>query len=247
MRLIPVIDLQAGMVVHAVRGEREQYRPLKSVLCDSPEPMAVARSFRERLGLTEIYAADLDAIQGRGDNKMIISSLVRQEGMRILLDAGAADTKSVQSLLELGIQKVIIGAETLPSMEDLHALIASVPADRLIFSLDMKGGQILSRCSDLAELKPLKALEMLQLAGWQEVILLDLARVGTGSGLDHILISEVRRLFPELSLIVGGGISQASELDELRTLGVSGALVASTLHNGIITEKQVNLLRLSAG
>ena len=242
MRLIPVMDLQDGVVVHAVRGEREQYRPLQSVLCESAEPAAVARALRQKLSLTEIYIADLDAIRGRGSDKAMISSLVQQEGLQILLDAGAGDAESVRPLLELGVKKVIIGAETLASLAQLQSLCAAIPTDRLIFSLDMRDGQILSRCSELAALKPLKALEMVQQAGWREVILLDLARVGTGSGIDRLLVSEARHLFPELGLIVGGGISQASDLYELQDMGVSGALAASALHTGIITKQQIALL-----
>jgi phosphoribosylformimino-5-aminoimidazole carboxamide ribotide isomerase len=247
MRLIPVIDLQAGLVVRAIKGEREKYQPLQSILCDSPEPRAVARSFHNKLGLKEIYVADLDAIRGRGNNNGIISSMVEEEGMEILLDAGAGDAQAVQSLLELGIKKVIIGAETLSSLENLNILRASIPANRLIFSLDMQAGQMLSRCSDLAKMRPIKALEMLQLAGWRTVILLDLARVGTGSGIDFTLASEARRLFPELELIVGGGISQVSELDRLQDLGVAGVLLASALHTGTITQQQVKQIHHAAG
>ena len=243
MRLIPVIDLKAGLVVHAVKGERENYRPLQSILCDSPEPGEVARSFRDKLGLTEIYIADLDAIQGTGNHEQIISSLVSQEEMQVLLDAGAGDPQAVHSLLELGVKKVIIGAETLSNLDNLRVLHSGIPPSQLIFSLDMQSGQILSRCSDLAELSPLKVLELLQFAGWHEVILLDLARVGTGNGIDHTLVSEALRLFPEMELIVGGGISQTSELDWLQAVGVSGVLVASALHTGIISKQQVSLLR----
>ena len=88
---------------------------------------------------------------------------------------------------------------------------------------------------------------MLQSGGWQEVILLDLARVGTGSGIDFTLASDTRRLFPELELIVGGGISLASELDRLQDLGVAGVLLASALHNGTITKQQITHLRRAAG
>jgi phosphoribosylformimino-5-aminoimidazole carboxamide ribotide isomerase len=164
-----------------------------------------------------------------------------------LLDAGAGDAESIQPLLELGVKKVIIGAETLASLAQLYILCGAIPADRLIFSLDMRDGQILSRCSELAALKPLKALEMVQEAGWHEVILLDLARVGTGSGIDRTLVPEARRLFPELDLIVGGGISQAIDLIDLQTMGISGALAASALHTGIITKQQITLLGRFAG
>ena len=69
MRLIPVMDLLDGRVVQAIKGEREQYKPVKSVLCDTSEPVDVARAFRDQLGLSEIYIADLDAIMGRGSHR----------------------------------------------------------------------------------------------------------------------------------------------------------------------------------
>lgn len=241
------MDLQAGAVVHAIRGERAQYRPLKSVLCDNAEPLAVASAFRNKLGLAEIYVADLDAIQGRRPHQETIAALAHQGGMEILLDAGASDVETVQDLLAWGVKKVIVGAETLPSLERLSSLRAAIPGNCLIFSLDMQNGQVLSRCAQLAALGPLAALEHLQEAGWEEVIWLDLARVGTGIGIDDALVSDARRRFPGISLIVGGGIRQASELDGLQTLGVSGVLVATALHQGAITEQHVAALRRAGG
>jgi phosphoribosylformimino-5-aminoimidazole carboxamide ribotide isomerase len=43
MRIIPVVDLQNGVVVRAVKGERERYLPLESALCRSSDPVRVAR------------------------------------------------------------------------------------------------------------------------------------------------------------------------------------------------------------
>ena len=65
MRIIPVIDLAAKTVVHAVAGRRNQYRPIESKLCESTSPIDIAQAFRSRFGLTELYLADLDAIQGK--------------------------------------------------------------------------------------------------------------------------------------------------------------------------------------
>ncbi|HWQ82955.1 MAG TPA: HisA/HisF-related TIM barrel protein, partial [Anaerolineales bacterium] len=186
MRIIPVLDLLGGQVVHARRGERQNYQPVESVLCDSAEPRHVARAFRERLGLNEHYIADLDAIQSTARNggeiavahQGIISALAKDENFCILLDAGAGETSHAQALLELGVSQVVIGAETLPRWEVLQELPTRLPPERLAFSLDMRGGKILSRCPEMAALEPLEALEQIQGAGWREVILLDLERVG---------------------------------------------------------------------
>ena len=65
MRVIPVIDLKGGVAVHAVRGDRERYRPLRSGIAEGSDPVEVTRAVRERFGLDELYVADLDAIGGR--------------------------------------------------------------------------------------------------------------------------------------------------------------------------------------
>jgi len=247
MRLIPVLDLRDGLVVHAVKGERERYQPVESVLADTAEPLAVARAFREKLGLQELYIADLDAIQGRGHHQALIASLAQQGKMAPLVDAGVTDVERALELLAIGAGKVIIGTETLVSWEALVTICAAVPAQRLAFSLDMRAGQVLSRSPQLAALHPLEVLERLQQMGWQEVILLDLARVGTGVGVDRALIAEARRRYPELALLVGGGVRQASELWGLKELGVAGVLVATALHQGTITANDLRGFRLGAG
>ena len=74
--VIGVIDLKGGVAVHAVRGERERYRPVRSALAARAEPIAVAAGLRA-LGLDELYVADLDAIAG-GAGHPSIAALARE-------------------------------------------------------------------------------------------------------------------------------------------------------------------------
>jgi phosphoribosylformimino-5-aminoimidazole carboxamide ribotide isomerase len=234
------MDLRDGLVVHAVKGERERYRPVTSVLVDTAKPLAVARVFREKLGLTELYVADLDAIEGRGQHRELIGRLA-QEQTALMVDAGVADVAGALTILATGAHKVIVGSETLADWEALLPLRAAVPAGRLVFSLDMRAGRVLwGAASGLASLDPLELLEKLHRAGWQEVILLDLARVGTGVGVDRALITAARQRCPELTLLVGGGVRDADDLWELQGLGVAGALVATALHRGTITQAHLH-------
>lgn len=247
MRLIPVMDLRGGLAVHAVRGEREHYKPVKSVLADSADPLALARAFREHLGLSEIYIADLDALQDRGHHRALIATLAKQESMQLLVDAGAADLQGALDVMAAGSHKAIIGSETLVNWETLPDILSKIPADRLIFSLDMRDGQILTRCPELATLSPMGALEKLHQVGLQEVILLELARVGTGAGVDRPLITKARQRFPSMLLLSGGGIRDVSDLNELKAIGISGVLVATALHRGAITRKHISELTRPPG
>lgn len=224
---------------------RELYQPVQSVLCNSAEPVHVARAFRERLGLEELYIADLDAIQAgeKTSHRDVIAGLAGEEGFHVLLDAGVTDKTEAEMWLRLGVDRVVIGAETLNTWETMQELPTQLPAENLIFSLDLREGQILSRCPELAALEPLAALEQLQASGWQEIILLDLERVGSGRGVDHELVGKIRARFPRINIILGGGITGMEELLALKKLGVIGTLMATALHQGKLNAEQVRLLR----
>jgi phosphoribosylformimino-5-aminoimidazole carboxamide ribotide isomerase len=68
----------------------------------------------------------------------------------------------------------------------------------------------------------------------REVIVLDLARVGTSSGPDVALIAEIHAAFPDLELLAGGGVRDADDLRALADAGAAGALVATALLRGAI-------------
>lgn len=244
MRLIPVIDLLNNQAVHAVKGERKYYKPVESVLCNSTDPLEIARTFRDSLGLNEIYIADLDAIHGSesAGHRNLIRNLSSGEGIRVLLDAGISDTAQARNRLDTGVCKVIIGSETLANLYDIEELPSGVDPDRLIFSLDCRNGKIFTKCLDLAGMSPIQALECLQSSGWREIILLDLARVGSCRGVDRSLIIEARASFPELSFLVGGGITGPKEVNWLHSLGINGILLATALHDGTIDPRHITAL-----
>jgi phosphoribosylformimino-5-aminoimidazole carboxamide ribotide isomerase len=207
MRVVGVIDLQGGTAVHAVRGERERYRPLG-------DPLALARSY----GLDELYVADLDAIAGGDLQGEIIAALAREA--QVMVDAGATDP---QRLLDLGVDRVVVGTETLA---DADALVPDA-----VLSVDLRDGRTLSPDPRLAGLPALDAVA--RLAGPREVIVLDLARVGTGAGPDVDTIAELHGAFPHLELLAGGGVRDAADLRALAGAGAAGALVATALHRGL--------------
>jgi phosphoribosylformimino-5-aminoimidazole carboxamide ribotide isomerase len=250
MRVVGVIDLMGGMAVHAVRGERERYRPLG-------DPLRIARAYRSELGLAELYVADLDAIAGTGDHDSIIGALASEA--RLMVDAGAAAPERARALLGLGADRVVVGTETLPcpaaptapdASTGRGALSAPDALDRLltdvpdvVLSVDLREGRLLSPDPQLAGLQALDALARLHHPGLREAIVLDLARVGSGEGPDVGLIAELGAAFGDLQLLAGGGVRDLADLRALRAAGAAGALVATALHRGVIGPRELAELR----
>ena len=248
MRVVPVIDLKDGTAVHAVRGERERYRPVRGVMAgDDGDPLFLARAFRAELGLDDLYVADLDAISGEGDNTSSIGALARDA--RVMVDAGVTEPERARALLDLGAHRVVVGTETLtgpdaPAGPDaLDRLLAGVPAGALVLSVDLRDGRALSPDPQLAGVPALDAVARLHRAGLREAIVLDLARVGSGAGPDVRLIAELHAAFPDLELLAGGGVRDVKDLRALGDAGAAGALVATALHLGVIGRRELDELR----
>ena len=240
MRVIPVIDLKNGAVVHAVRGQRERYRPLRSGLAGSVEPAEVARAFREQLGLDELYVADLDAIAGGPLHRDALAALALEA--RVIVDAGVTGAAAVRRLLELGAARVVIGTETLGDPAAVGRLRAELPDAPLVLSIDLRGERVVSRDPGLGRLGAAEALALFIESGVDEVIVLDLARVGSGAGPDVALVRELCSRFPELDLLAGGGVRDLADLRALAEAGAAGALVATALHGGAIGSEELRAL-----
>jgi phosphoribosylformimino-5-aminoimidazole carboxamide ribotide isomerase len=237
MRVIPVIDLKRGVAVHAVRGDRERYRPLRSRIADGSDPVAVTRAVRERFGLDELYVADLDAIAGEPGHPDVVAALAREA--RVMVDAGAVEPDAVAALLDLGAARVVIGTESLPGVDAFRRLRTALPDAPLVLSLDLRDRRVLSPDPALAGTDAPGALARLADAGASEAIVLDLARVGSGDGPDVDLLRDLRRRVPALALLAGGGVRDAADLRALAEAGAVGALVATALHGGAIAPEEL--------
>lgn len=240
MRVIPVIDLKGGVAVHAVRGDRERYRPLRSRIAEGSDPVDLACAVRERFGLDELYVADLDAIGGGPGSADVVAALAR-EG-RVMVDAGTAAATAVARLLELGVARVVIGTESLPGAETFRRLQAELPDAPLVLSLDLRRKRLVSPDAALSGIDAVDALARFAEAGAREAIVLDLTRVGSGEGPDVTLLGELHARFPDLELLAGGGVRDAADLRALAAAGTSGALVATALHDGAIEAGELDAL-----
>jgi phosphoribosylformimino-5-aminoimidazole carboxamide ribotide isomerase len=243
MRVIPVIDLMNGAAVHAVRGERERYRPLGSKIAAGSDPVQVARAVREALGLDELYVADLDAIAGGRGHRDVVAALAREA--RVMVDAGVSEVAAVRQLLELGAARVVIGTESLTDQAALECLRAELPDAPLVLSLDLRAGQVVSPDPELARLGAPEALARLGRCGLRDAIVLDLARVGSGTGPDVALVSGLHARLPALELLAGGGVRDVADLRALAAAGAAGALVSTALHSGAIGPEQLRALDLT--
>jgi phosphoribosylformimino-5-aminoimidazole carboxamide ribotide isomerase len=230
MRVIGVVDLRGGRAVHARGGIRERYVPVRAVagVPVDGNPLALGQAYVERLGITEIYVADLDAIERRPAQDASIEVLSAL-GAAIWLDAGVTSPEGARHALAVGATHVVIGLETLASYGALREICAA-GGPPIAFSLDLRHGEPIAVSPGITagEPPPIAAARAVD-AGAGSVIVIDLARVGTGAGPDLATIAAVRRAVPATTLLAGGGVRGMDDLARLADAGCDGVLVASAL------------------
>ncbi len=235
--MIPVIDLQQGCVVHAIRGERESYRRLRLPTGTEAEAGAVAPIVQVLLARSRsavLYVADLDAIQGGAVQIDVIARLLESwPALTLWLDAGFADRSAAQAAqAPLGALaarcRPVFGSESLATPAALAELADDPQA---ILSLDSRAGRPL----DLAGCWRQPAL-------WPAtVIVMTLDRVGSAEGPDLTALAEARaQAGPsarDRCWVGAGGVRRPADLARAGAAGADAWLVATALHADAFDEK----------
>lgn len=228
MNLIPVIDLMRGQVVRAVRGNRQDYRPIESRLCNSSDPVTVANVLCEHCATRQLYVADLDALLGGARQLAVLRLLLHAvPELELWLDAGFANAREADALrAEFGTASrqvvPVFGSESLASREELERCFSGAGKEEGVLSLDRRDGHRLdvAGCWDAPGLWP------------RRVIVMTLERVGAGTGPDLETLASVRRKSPATFIVGAGGIRDERDLEAASEAGAGAWLVASALHDG---------------
>jgi phosphoribosylformimino-5-aminoimidazole carboxamide ribotide isomerase len=227
VQVIPVIDLKGGLVVRARMGERANYRPIETALSPTSTPRDVVRGLLSVYPFALLYVADLDAIEGAGNNDATVRELHGEfPRVELWVDRGIADRHAAKDWLATGLGHMVLGSESLAAPE-----VARHFADdpRVILSLDFRAAAFQGPPALLA-----------QPDDWPtRVIVMTLARVGSGAGPDVERLSAIRAAAPTRRIYAAGGVRGASDLVALQKGGIAGALVASCLHDGRLSGRDI--------
>ncbi|MFX1519602.1 MAG: HisA/HisF-related TIM barrel protein [Promethearchaeota archaeon] len=239
MRVIPVIDLMKGIVVHGQMGIREKYKPIQSVLCPSADPLTVAIAFEEKLGLNELYIADLDAIS-RHDYSNIeeVQKIKQNTNLNLMVDWGVNSVDDVLKIVATNIDRFIIATETLSRLDELDKIVNQIDRSKLIFSIDTMQNKILTDSEEIAALNPTVLAAYGCDLGIKECIVLDLSKVGSEKGPNITIAKEIVDNV-DISVITGGGIRRIDDIHYLEENGFAGVLIATALHNGNISQSDL--------
>jgi phosphoribosylformimino-5-aminoimidazole carboxamide ribotide isomerase len=228
MEIIPVIDLKGGAVVRARHGDRALYRPIETPLAATSNPVDVVAGLLRLHLFRTLYVADLDAIEGRGDAGACLDRIAeRFPTLGLWVDDGCADRPSADTLLAKHAgASLVLGSE---SQRDTRLLGTLCDDPRVLLSLDFRGDAFQGPPALLADSSV-----------WPtHLIVMTLARVGSGSGPDLDRLQEIIKRAGPRRVYAAGGLRDRGDLAALRAIGAAGVLVASALHDGRLSAEDL--------
>jgi len=224
MELYPAIDLRHGRCVRLFQGDFDQ----ETVYGD--DPVAVAQSFKEQ-GARWVHVVDLDASRRDGSNKELVVEVARRAGIPVQTGGGVRDG----SLLEAGVQRVVLGSAAVDDPELVERLGTQYPG-QVAVGLDHWAGEVKVR-------------------GWEESSnkrLLDLVRELEGDHVAAFVVTDISRdgalVGPDVDgyaalldattvpIIASGGVGTLAHLEALAQLdGLDGVIVGKALYESKFT------------
>ncbi|MFX1275141.1 MAG: HisA/HisF-related TIM barrel protein [Promethearchaeota archaeon] len=242
-KVIPVVDILNSEAVHAIKGKRTEYRPLKSNLFNTTNPYNIIQVLKEIYFFNEFYLADLDSILRRKPNIDLLSQILETLDVKIMLDPGIIDDKDITLFSNLKFNNLIFGLETIKNFQVIENALQVFDSNSIILSIDMYKGKILSRMKDLSKQHPLEIMKRVENLGIKNYILLDLYRVGQKIGKVPQLYLDIRQKF-DGNFIVGGGIKDLGEIISYKNYNFSGVLIATALYDGTIKMEELKRLNI---
>jgi phosphoribosylformimino-5-aminoimidazole carboxamide ribotide isomerase len=227
-RIVFVLDLYNRNVVHAQGGDRKNYQPvhIKSCICSTSDPVKIIEEIKPK----EVYIADLNILQGTSPRNINYET-IKQVSSRVttMLDPGISSVNEALEASSLA-DTIILGTET-ASLKTVKEVTSLLPG-KVTVSIDKKYGKVLTS-DPFMPYDPCEIVHELNALDIQNIIILDMDKVGTSSGVDSQFLSSIVSISHH-DVLLGGGIKDFSDIEKLECLGIKGALVATALHNGSI-------------
>ena len=241
MIVFPAIDLKDGAAVRLLRGE------MGSATLYNPDPAAQARSFAEA-GFGWLHLVDLNgAFEGRPVNRAAVEAILAAVEVPVQLGGGIRDMATIETWLEAGVRRVILGTAAVKSPDLVHEACRRF-AGRVVVGIDTRRGRVaVEGWAQESELDAIDLARRFEDAGVAALIYTDIERDGALQGVNVAATAALAESVA-LPVIASGGVSSLDDIAALMAVedrGIVGVICGRALYDGRV--EAASALALTAG
>lgn len=233
--IIPAIDLIDGEVVRLHQGNYEEKTGYGS------DPIERFIGYQNE-GAEYLHLVDLTGAKDPTQRQLtLIKKITQHIDIPIQVGGGIRTLEDIESLLETGIDRVVIGSKAVTDQSEVIGWFNKFGGDKITLAIDI-------RISDQGE-------KLVAVSGWQEtsnltleslidtyskhglkhVLCTDISRDGTLKGSNVELYDDICKKFPHVAFQSSGGIGSLQDIKALQPTGVKGVIVGRALLEGKFT------------
>jgi phosphoribosylformimino-5-aminoimidazole carboxamide ribotide isomerase len=235
MQIIPAIDIIEGKCVRLTEGDYGQKKIYNE------DPLEVAKQF-EGVGLMRLHLVDLDGAKaGKVINWKVLEKIANKTGLVIDFGGGIKTEVTLKTVLDTGATYATIGSLAVKESAIFEEWIERFGAAVFMLGADVHaekiavGGWLEKTAIDVYDF-----IGSYMDKGVTQLFCTDIQKDGKLEGPSIALYQKILQQYPSLQLIASGGVSQLKDLEELRTIGCSAAIVGKAIY-----ENKISLLELS--
>lgn len=230
MKIYPAIDIKDGKCVRLYQGRADQVTEYGN----SPKNMALL--WIEQ-GAEQLHLVDLDgAFTGGGPAREAILDIRKATNLPIQVGGGIRTRQDVETYLNAGIDRVIVGTMAVKEPDLLQELV-KLYKEKIVVSVDVKDGYVTTDgWVQASDLKTMDFLQRLNTVGVETIVLTDISKDGAMTGPNIEVLSEANTVFKG-TVIASGGVSKTQDLIDLSNAGLTDAIVGKALYEGTIDLK----------
>jgi phosphoribosylformimino-5-aminoimidazole carboxamide ribotide isomerase len=238
LEIIPAIDLRDGKCVRLYQGDYDR----ETVYSD--DPVAMAKHWQS-LGASRLHVVDLDGARaGQLMNSIVINSIVQALNIPIELGGGIRDLDTIEQLLNLGINRVILGTVAVENPSLVQNACAKY-GEGIVVGIDARDGYVRTRgWEEKTSVTAIDLARQMEMLGARRFIYTDISRDATLTEPNFESTAELQAIINS-PIIASGGVASIGHLLRLNQLGVESAIIGQALYTGTLDLK-VAIKRLRA-
>lgn len=232
MIIFPAIDIKDNKCVRLSQGNFNRVK----IYSNDPYEMAVKW---KNEGAQYLHLVDLDGARSEEIiNKKSIEKIVKNICLPVQIGGGIRSEEKVKSLLDMGVDRVIIGTIAVENKELLKRLVSKYK-DKIVVSIDAKNGKVALRGWEvISELDSIDLCKELEEIGVKTIVYTDISKDGMLEG-PNFQIYKTLSEQTSLNIIASGGISSIEDIKRLNNMNIYGAIIGKALYDNKIDLKDV--------
>ena len=232
MIIFPAIDIKDNKCVRLLQGDFDKVNVYGN------DPSLMAKKWEDK-GAKFLHIVSLNGARGEGNvNDESIKKLLSTVNIPIQMGGGIRSKERVKELLDLGVDRVILGSVAIKDKELLKDLISQYK-EKIVVSVDAKNGKVAAQgWEEVSDVNSLDFCKELEEMGVKTIVYTDISKDGMMIGPNFDIYEKLSKE-TNLDIIASGGVTSIEDVKKLKAMDLYGVIIGKSLYENKIDLKEV--------